>query len=106
MAFPMGAGCEMVKFRPRDKIADFLIHNHEDIMTKAKWYTKQRDELFKYNNKEWREKIQSQYIHYVMYDIAEMITFEHGIDTETIIEFFESFDFEQYIGGVPCEDCI
>lgn len=101
MAFPMQA-----RLRPRDKIVDYLIHNHEDILSRAKVYKKQRDELFTHNSKDWQDKIQEQYIHIVMYDIAELITMEYGIDTESIITFFESFDFKQYIDGIKAEDCL
>jgi hypothetical protein len=108
MAYPMGPGyaVKIERLTPRNKIVDYLIHNHEQVLETAKFFTKQRDELFQHNNKDWREKIQKQYIHMVMYAIAEQITFEYGIDTETIITFFESFDFEQYISGTPCLDCI
>jgi uncharacterized protein YnzC (UPF0291/DUF896 family) len=106
MAYPMGPGYAMTRIRDRDKIVDYLVHNHGDILARARVYKKQRDELLTHNSKDWQDKIREQYIHIVMYEIAEMITMEYGIDTETIITFFESFDFEQYIDGMSCDLCL
>lgn len=91
---------------PRDKIVEFLSRNHGDMRELIKPLTKQRNELLTHNNKDWKDKIQEQYIHQAKYMIAEQITFAHGIDTETIIVFLESFDFGEYIQGTSVDWCI